>query len=241
MKKILTIIPVYNKEEFLENAIESVLQQTYTNVQLVIVDDCSNDNSLNIAKSYEHLDNVTVLHNKENRGCYFTRNRGLEHFKDLDWDYFTIHDADDTSDVRRFEVVLEYFKDPNLLGLKTTYRRVNREMKQQYLDNGGLDIHASEGIAFYDRRAFINLGYFDNTRFSGDTDYWWRLEAFCWNNRPFRVEESKEELYLAIQHETNLTLTYDFHTTRPKYWKSVSEEIQTKMIPENNFYRTLFL
>ena len=38
----------------------------------------------------------------------------------------------------------------------------------------------------------------------------------------------------------NLTLKYDFHTTRPKYWQSVREEIYYKMIPSNNFYRNIF-
>jgi len=95
MSKILTIIPIYNKEEFLEGAIESVLQQTHKDVELVLADDCSTDKSLEIAKSYEHLDNVTVLQNAENRGCYYTRNKALDYFKNKEWDYFTIHDADD--------------------------------------------------------------------------------------------------------------------------------------------------
>ena len=122
MNKILTILPVYNKEEFLEGAIESVLQQTHKNVELVIIDDYSTDKSLEIAKSYEHLSNVTVLQNSENKGCYYTRNKGLEYFKDKEWDYFTIHDADDLSDINRFDILLQYFKDDNLLGLKTTFR-----------------------------------------------------------------------------------------------------------------------
>lgn len=240
MNKILTIIPAYNKEEFLEGAIESVLQQTHKNVELVIIDDCSIDKTLEIAKSYEYLPNVTVLSNSTNRGCYYTRNKGLEYFKDKEWDYFTIHDADDISSINRFDVLLQYFKDDNLLGLKTTFRRVNRQLEQQLTNEGTINIHASEGIAFYRRKTFNYLGYFDNTRFSGDTDYWWRLETFCHINPQYKFGVSKEELYLAIEHESNLTLKYDFHTTRPKYWNKIRDDINSKMAPNNNFYRKIF-
>lgn len=240
MKKILTIMPVYNKEEFLENAIESIIQQTYENVELVIIDDCSTDKSLEIARSYEHLSNVTVLQNKENGGCYYSVNQALYHFKDKEWDYFSLHGADDLSGVNRFSVLLNYFENPNLLGFKTTFRRVNRQLEQQLTGEGNINIFASEGIAIYRRKVFEILGYYDDIRFSGDTDYFWRLEAFCSINPQFQCGTSKEELYLAIEHETNLTLKYDFHTTRPKYWAKIRQEIQEEMIPNNNFYRKIF-
>ena len=172
MSKILVIVPVYNKEDFLKNALESVLQQSHKNTEVIVIDDCSTDKSLEIAKSYEHLNNVTVLSNLKNKGCYYTRNKGLEYFKDKEWDYFTIHDADDISDLTRFEIILSQF-DENLLGLKTTYVRVDKDLKPQLTPQGDrMDVYASEGIAFFPRKTFDTiLGYYDNTRFSGDTDY----------------------------------------------------------------------
>ena len=77
MKKILTIIPFYNVENYLEGAIESVLQQTHSNINLVLVNDGSTDKSLSIAQSYESLPNVTLISNPENRGCYYSTSSRL--------------------------------------------------------------------------------------------------------------------------------------------------------------------
>ena len=137
MKKLLVIIPIYNKEEFLEGAIESVLQQTYKNVELILIDDYSTDNSLKISKSYEHLNNVTVLHNPQNKGCYYTRNKGLNYFKNKEWDYFTIHDSDDISDINRFETIINYLNsNPKTLGLKTGFVRTHYDTKEVDTLNG---------------------------------------------------------------------------------------------------------
>jgi len=240
MNKILVIVPVYNKEDFLVNALESILQQSHKNVEIVIIDDCSTDKSLEIAKSYEHLDNVTVLSNPENKGCYYTRNRGLEYFKDKEWDYFTIHDADDISDLTRFETILSQF-DKNTLGLKTTYVRVDKELKPQLTPQGDrIDVYASEGIAIFPRMTFKNiLGYYDNTRFSGDTDYWWRLETYCNFNPKFKAGISNDILYLAINHENNLTKKYNFTHDRPQYWAKSRNDI-SQMASTGNFYRDIF-
>lgn len=239
MDKILVITPIYNKEKFLEGAIESVLQQTHKNVELILVDDCSTDKSLEIAKSYEHLDNVTVLSNPTNKGCYYTRNKALEFFKNKKWDYFTIHDADDISDVTRFKVFLEYFKNPNLLGLKSTYVRVNSDLQPQFIPGTNkYDIYACEGQAMFPRKTFEILGYYDNIRSSGDTDYWWRLEAYCKLNPPYIVKESSEQLYLAILHGENLTIQHPI-SSRTKYFQKSQNEIY-QMSQKGNFYRNVF-
>ena len=239
MDKILTIIPIYNKEEFLEGAIESVLQQTHKNVELVLVDDCSTDKSLEIAKSYEHLNNVTVLRNDKNKGCYYSQNKGLYHFKDKEWDYLTIHGADDISDTKRFKILLEHLqKNSNLLGLKTTYIRVNENLEPHTSKIGNYDIYSSEGIAIFPRKTFKFLGYYDNARVAADTDYWWRCEAYCKLNPSYTTESSTEILYLAILHGDNLTIQVPIHN-RGEYFQKIQNEIY-QMSQTGNFYRDIF-
>mgnify|MGYP003117041647 FL=1 len=243
MSKLLVIVPIWNKEQFLENTIEGILQQTFSNFELVLIDDCSEDSSLQIAKSYEHLDNVTVLENNENKGCYYTRNKGLDYFKDKSWDYFTIHDADDVSDLRRFQHFIDIFEsDSSIVYLKSTSINYDSKTDEPLLkEDGNPNIFTGEGTAFISRKLFDTIGYFDNTRFSGDTDYMWRAEALCNTVKPeWKVGESKEILYVNYSHENNITKIYDWHTARPNYWNKIRKEIQTQMIPNNNFYREIF-
>ena len=240
--KFLIIIPFYNVEDHLQSAIESILQQTYTNIELILVDDCSTDNSLKIAKSYEHLDNVILLQNKINIGTYQSVNRALYSSKDKEWDYWHFHGADDMSDITRFEKVLKIFKNnSSTVALKCTCIKTEFGTNNFILnDDGQPSIATTEGIAVYDRRIQKYLGYYDDTRFSGDTDLWWRLEALCNTSKPeWKVGASEEILYLNFDQVNgeNITKKYNWHTDRPNYWAKVRSEIINKMIPNNNFKR----
>ena len=78
MVKISVIIPVYNAEEFLDEAINSVLNQTLSDIELVCVNDGSKDNSLAMLKDFAKKDERIKLIDQENAGCGAARNRALE-------------------------------------------------------------------------------------------------------------------------------------------------------------------
>ena len=73
------IIPIYNVEPYLRECLDSVVNQTYQNLQIVLVDDGSTDNSFAIAKEYFDRDERIVLIKKENRGLSHARNVGLDY------------------------------------------------------------------------------------------------------------------------------------------------------------------
>lgn len=77
MPLVTVCLPVFNSEKFLHAAITSVLNQTYSNIQIVAIDDCSNDNSFELLKSYES-DKFIVLRNSINLGLKANWNRCLE-------------------------------------------------------------------------------------------------------------------------------------------------------------------
>lgn len=235
MKKILCIIPFYNRASCLRDAIESVLQQTYSNVELVLVSDGSTDNYLETINPYLGLPNVHFITYEGNRGVAYARNRGLECLHRLNCEYFTVHDSDDISDVNRFKTIIKDF-DKDTLGIKTTYIKTNMK-NEPLVVNEGYDILCSEGIAFYSKKAFKVLGYFNNLTVGEDTDYWWRLEAYVRSNSKFNVKYNSAILYYARIHNDNTSTT--FKDMYPGIWSGIRNEVY-EMSKVNKFYRQPF-
>ena len=73
MEKVSIIIPVYNVEEYLPRCLESCIAQTYRNIEILVVNDGSKDQSLQIIQSFQEKDPRVILIDKENQGLYRAR------------------------------------------------------------------------------------------------------------------------------------------------------------------------
>ena len=102
MSKVSVIMPVYNAEKYLSEAIESVLNQTYIDFELLLINDRSTDNSKEICRDFCERDSrITLLeNNSESHGPGPTRNIGLDYAKG---EYIYFMDADDWIDKRLLE------------------------------------------------------------------------------------------------------------------------------------------
>ena len=89
---VSVIIPVYNREDYIGEAIESVLNQTYKNFELIIVNDGSTDNTENIVKGYAEKDKRIKYFYQENQGAYSARNKGIE---ESNGEFISFLDSDD--------------------------------------------------------------------------------------------------------------------------------------------------
>lgn len=96
---VSVVMPVYNAEKYIAEAVESILNQTYPEFELVLVDDCGNDKSMKIVDRYRD-ERIRVLHNDVNRGIAYSRNRAIEESRG---EYIAIMDDDDISSLQRFE------------------------------------------------------------------------------------------------------------------------------------------
>lgn len=102
---ISIIMPVYNVQNYVEEAIQSLIKQTYKDWELIIVDDGSKDNSLEICKRYAEMYDKIKLIAKENGGVSSARNIGLE-YASGEWIYFM--DSDDEVDESCFDTIINY-------------------------------------------------------------------------------------------------------------------------------------
>lgn len=99
-KQISVVVAVYNVEDYLPRCIESVLQQTYSNLEILLVNDGSTDNSGAICHKYEQIDSRIVVINKENGGLTSARKAG---FEKANGEYFAFIDSDDYLEKDYFE------------------------------------------------------------------------------------------------------------------------------------------
>ena len=96
MKKLISVVlPIYNVENYIEKCMESVLNQTYKNIEIILVDDGSPDNCPIICDQYVKEDNRVKVVHKENGGLSDARNAGI---KVANGDYITFIDSDDYVD-----------------------------------------------------------------------------------------------------------------------------------------------
>ena len=110
MEIISVIVPVYNVEKYLDKCVQSILNQTYDNLELILVDDGSTDNSANICDKYIKLDSrIKVIH-KENGGVSSARNKGLDIAKG---EFILFIDSDDCIHPQMIEVLYEGIKKNN--------------------------------------------------------------------------------------------------------------------------------
>ena len=90
--KITVIVPVYNVESYLRKCLDSIIAQTYKNIEIVVVNDGSTDASAEICKEFVEIDHRIIYIEQENSGLSAARNTGLEN---MSGDYVTFVDSDD--------------------------------------------------------------------------------------------------------------------------------------------------
>ncbi len=124
MPLISVIIPNYNNENYIGEAIESILNQTHKNLELVVVDDCSSDNSINVIKGYKD-NRIIFLQNDSNSGSSFSRNRGIKTAKGK---YIACMDSDDIALPKRLEKQIDFMeKNPDIGVCGTNFYKIKMD------------------------------------------------------------------------------------------------------------------
>jgi|SaaInlStandDraft_4_1057021.scaffolds.fasta_scaffold11898_3 glycosyltransferase involved in cell wall biosynthesis len=184
--KVSIIMPVFNRGHLLSRAIESILSQTYDNIELIIVDDNSNEETKNILNTFKDNIKITIITNKKNYGCYVSINLALNLCNGT---YITIHGSDDISLHDRFMRLINLMLQKNLLMcgnyiLRSHIENFNnmdilnsREIFEKIVtQNLSTIAHSltcckpivSLGTLIYHKSVFDKLSTFENIRKGGD-------------------------------------------------------------------------
>ena len=149
-EKITVIVPVYNVEDYLDKCLDSVIKQTYKNIEIIVVNDGSTDNSGEICQEYAQKDNRITYVEQENGGLSDARNAGLER---MTGSYVTFVDSDDWIEQDYVEV---------LYNKLTEYQAdVSVGNYYSYNEDEGMYYFHINGDSYYEK-VFDNVSIFEN-------------------------------------------------------------------------------
>ena len=120
--KISVIIPVYGVEKYIRQCLESIINQTYKNLEIIVVNDGTKDNSMKIVEEYLSDERIKII-NKQNGGLSSARNRGIE---EATGDYISFIDSDDWIDLNMYKELCSQLIDEDIL----IYRFFNYDNKK---------------------------------------------------------------------------------------------------------------
>ncbi len=116
---ISVLLPVFNSEKYISESIQSILDQTYTNFELLILDDGSTDNTLLIINEFQD-DRIRIFTSDKNNGIVYQLNKGIENSKG---EFIARMDADDISHPKRFEKHIEFLNSQPKIDVLGTFAK----------------------------------------------------------------------------------------------------------------------
>jgi glycosyltransferase involved in cell wall biosynthesis len=203
--KVTVIMPVYRAEATLPFALRGVLEQTWQNLEVIVVDDCSPDNSLAVANEFARRDErVQVLRQDRNQGAYVARNRALEV---ATGDFVTVRDADDWSHPQKIETQIRAMR-PGSAGTLTHWTRTSSPFYFDFHRLSGEFLHTDFSSLCIPRQKFETMGAWDEVRVSSDAEFIRRLSLFA---GPIDYIMQNIPMGFALNSESSLTGCQDTH------------------------------
>ena len=193
---VSVIMSVHNNEATVNTAIESILGQSYKNIELIITDDCSSDNSLSIIKKYINKKNVKLIENIENKGLTKSLNSMI---KIAQGKFIARQDADDISLYNRIQVQIDLINKFNLDFVSS--RAISLQTKK-YIPNISFNLPYKfliryknpfiHGTLIIKKNVLLELGNYDE-RFKYAQDYKLMIDAL---DKQYKYKVLRKPYYL---------------------------------------------
>lgn len=201
--RVTVIIPAYNAESTLHIAIRGLLEQTWTNLEIIVVDDVSPDRTYEVAQEFARKDaRVIALRQETNMGAYAARNAAL---RIATGEFVTVHDADDWSHPQKIELQVRHLLDnPECKANLTDWIRCLPHLYFRGRPRAMLSwIHFNHSSLLMRRELLQAMGGWDDVRIAADSELIRRLEHDSGGRIP-RVHQGVP-LSLALVAHTSLT------------------------------------
>jgi glycosyltransferase involved in cell wall biosynthesis len=196
------IIPLYNKENTIINSVKTLVNQTYKNIEIIIVDDSSTDSSVNLLNSYikdNNFENIFIFKTSFNLGCYYARNLGISKSNGK---YIAFQDPDDYSDKNRIKIQMYdiYSKKvsislcniyrfnhihPNIYNLKNL---IDLDRKGKNIKQFNYKFKLGIVTSIIEKKLFKKYGLYANERHSQDLEIIERFFCIIMNKNPFDLD-----------------------------------------------------
>lgn len=203
--KISIIMCAYNSQGTILTAINSILSQTHTNIELIIVNDKSTDATAEIVDKAAKLDpRVKAIHSTKNAGAYISRNIALNN---VTGDYFTCHDADDIALPTRIENQLKIILEEGSTSSICLMLRISSEgeiTRKTRPTSNSPDGYAKlcHISGMHNTKLFReNFGYWDSVRVGGDSELLNRIRK----SKNYKISVTPQVEYLALDDENGAT------------------------------------
>lgn len=179
MKKVSVIIPMYNSSKHIEECINSVINQTYKNLEIIVVDDASSDNSVNIVES-KHDSRIKIIKLHKNVGAAMARNNGI---KQATGDFICFLDSDDFWYLEKIEKQIKFIEQNNCEFVYSGYKFLkNNKTNIVHIPKCMNYKQACKNTTIFTSTVMFNMQnlkkediYMPNIKRGEDTATWWKV------------------------------------------------------------------
>jgi glycosyltransferase involved in cell wall biosynthesis len=207
--KVSIIIPAFNAEEVISTSINSLLNQSWKNLEIIVVDDASTDNSYaELVRLYSDIDCIKIIRNNRNKGAYATRNIGMSVAKG---DFLTVMDADDWAHPQKIEKqITPLLLNRSLKGTVSHWVRCTEDLKFSKVRAGNSWVHRNVSSLLIRKRVVTTLGGWDEVKVNADTEFYERCLAKFGQTS---IKEVLPDIPLAFgrAHASSLTQSEETH------------------------------
>lgn len=178
--KVSVIIPIYNQEKYIEECINSVLNQTYTNIEIIVINDCSTDSSLNLVNTIKD-DRIRIISLEKHSGVSIARNKGIEL---ATGEYIAFLDSDDYWVPEKIEKQIDFIKRNNYEFIYGSYTFLKKDLKKNtvYVPEKLIYEEAIKNTTIFVSTVMLDMKkiskeelYMPNVEIGQDSVTWWRI------------------------------------------------------------------